>query len=211
MDLSATHEKLRAVEFTALPEPVRQAHWVAPLLSVPLRPEGEGFAPLDPAALDRPAPTTLLPKLAIKSWRDSGGLGLIYEGASMLTVVGKLLAHPTAQQRTVARAWLDAGEPLHLHLLPFVDLVDVSEARFLAHVRETRLVSACQRGSSARGFGAALPQMLALARSLTAHLPTRSHVLDLALLPTGQVRVIEVNPGLTPQDLGLLRQASAPA
>ena len=120
-------------------------------------------------------------------------------------VVERLLKQPTAPQRLAARAWLQADLPLRLHLSPYVDYSEVSEVRFLANPRECRRISSCLRGRSAQSFAAALPQVTAFAEELAAHLPHRSHILDVAYLAPGEFWLVEVNPGLTPQDIAVLR------
>ena len=198
-------EKLRAVEFERLPPRVQMAHLARPVLSAPVEPFGGAFRLVSPAGLDRPAMQALVPKLAIKSWRDAGTLGVIHEGLNVRLVVEQLLRHPTAPQRLAARAWTQAGLPLHLHLSPYVDFSDVSEVRFLTNPNECRRVSTCLRGRSAEDFASALPGLTAFALQIAAHLPPRSHVLDVGLRPTGDIRLVDVNPGLTPQELAALR------
>ncbi len=203
--MNEVFDKLLAVEFGNLPAPVQAAHLVKPLMSLPVHTAGAGFELLLTAELERPAPVTLMPKLAIKGWRDAGTLGLIYEGVTMLKVARLLLSRPTPPQRTVARAWLQTGNPLHLHLLPYVDFSEISEARYLVNSREVRLVSTCLRGRSASVLGQSIITMQRVAKDIGALLPRRSHVIDLACLGDGALRVVEINPALTPCDLAWLR------
>lgn len=147
------------------------------------------------------APRGLFPKLAIKSWRDGGSLGGIAAGMPIRPVVEHLLSHPTRPQRVVAKAWARAGAPLELLLFPFLDFSDGSETRWLAGPGGTSFVSACERGASAPRLGGALASMHALASRLAKALPPRSHILELALLPDGGIRLVEVNPALQPMEL----------
>jgi hypothetical protein len=199
------YEKLQAVEFDRLPERVQKACLAPPIFSAPVAPAGDGFQLALPTRLARPAPQALVPKLGIKSWRDAGTLGVIYEGVNIREVVDRLLKCPTAPQRLAARAWLQAGLPLRLHLSAYVDYSEVSEVRFLANPRECRRLGSCLRGQSAQSFAAALPQLTAFAEELAAHLPQRSHILEVAYLSPGEFWLVEVNPGLTPQDMEDLR------
>ncbi|QRK11410.1 hypothetical protein JQX13_15845 [Archangium violaceum] len=200
------YEKLQAVEFDRLPGRVQKAYLAPPVLSAPVAPLGEGFQLSLPTSLDLPAPRALVPKLGIKSWRDAGALGVIYEGVNIREVVERLLKCPTRPQRLAARAWLETGLPLRLHLSPYVDYSEVSEVRFLANPRECRRLSSCLRGQSAQSFAAALPQLTAFAEELATHLPQRSHLLEIAYLSPGEFWLVEVNPGLTPQDLAILER-----
>ncbi len=201
-------EKLLAVEPDRLPDAVREQMLALPMWVLPIVPKGDHYALATPGAWDRPAPQALVPKLAIKTWRDAGTLGVVYEGVQMRPILDALLARPSRAQRIVAQAWTDSASPLKLYLTPYVDFSDISEARFLAGPHELRLVSRCLRGASTTRMGAAIPVMRALAHRLAGELPPRSHVLDFACLPDGSVKLVEVNPGLTPVDLQTLRQAA---
>jgi len=120
-------------------------------------------------------------------------------------MAGILLKQPTQPQRLAARAWLEANLPLRLHLSPYVDFSEVSEVRFLADTNECHQVSACHRGSSAQGLSAALPQIKSFAAQIANQLPPYKHIIDLGYFPSGDVWLIEINPGLTPQDLAALQ------
>lgn len=198
------YEKLQAVEFDRLSKRVQKAYLAPPMCSAPIRPVGNGFQLSSPESLRRPAPQALVPKLGIKSWRDSGALGVIYEGVNIREVVDRLLKYPTRPQRLAARAWLETNLPLRLYLSPYVDYSEVSEVRFLANPNECLRISSCLRGSSAQSFAKAIPQLTAFAEELAAHLPQRSHILDVAHLAPGEFWLVEVNPGLTPQDVAVL-------
>lgn len=198
-------EKIRAVEFDQLPIPVQMAHLTSPVLSVTVEPDSTAFHLVSPISLERPAPEALVPKLGIKSWRDSGTLGVIYEGMNIRQVIDRLLLQPTMSQRLVSCAWTQASLPLRLHLLRYVDFSEISEVRFLINPRECRRISTCLRGQSAQGFAAALPKVTAFAKEIAGHLPQRSHILDIGYLGTGGIWLIDVNPGLTPGDITVLK------
>ena len=197
------YEKLHAVEFDKLPKPVQGVYLAPPVISVPVEPDAEGFLVLEPVALDRPAPQALIPKLGIKSWREKGSLGVVYPGVNLLMLAERLLTHPTKAQRLAARAWTEAKLPLRLHLSPYVDFSAVSEVRFLADPKQCRRLSACMRGNSDQGLSAAQPQIASFAANIAAHLPPYKHIIDIAYFPSGEVWLVEVNPGLMPKDLAL--------
>ena len=200
------YEKLQAVEFDKLPKSIQGVYLAPPVISMPIEPDGDGFKLLNPGELDRPAPQALVPKLGIKSWRDAGRLGVIYEGMNMRKMAEKLLKHPTQPQCLAASAWTETKSPLRLHLSPYVDFSEVSEVRFLADQKQCRRISACLRGSSAPGLSAALPQLASFAANIAAHLPPHGHIIDVGYFPSGDVWLVEINPGLTPQDLAVLQK-----
>jgi hypothetical protein len=61
------------------------------------------------------------------------------------------------------------------------------------------------RGATAAGVPSLGPRLQAAVNKLVEQLPPRSHVIDLACLPDGNLRVVEINPGLTPQELKTLQ------
>lgn len=67
-----------------------------------------------------------------------------------------------------------------------------------------RFTSACQRGLSSGLVGAAMPKMRALAGQVGDLLPPTAHIVELAGLPDGDVRLVEINPGLELGELRLL-------
>lgn len=202
----AAQAKLLRLDPARLPPAILPALLVAqPMFSVPLKSAGEaGFEPVSWQGLPDEAPRDLFAKLGIKSWRESGSVRLIARAMPLRPVLGHLLAHPTAAQRAVARAWLDSGTPLHLHLYPAVDFSDISEARWLVNAQECRCLSLCRRGASASRVADVLPSMRDLVRRIAAHLPPGSHVLEMACLPDGDIRLVEINPGLSPAEVRAL-------
>lgn len=207
MTLQTAYDKLLAVDIDRLPPPLRAALLNQPLFSIPLEAAGEGFGPAQwTVTLPGEAPQDLFGKLGIKSWRDGGSLRPILRGMPLEPVVRRLLSQPTPAQRTVARAWLQSGTPLKLHLYAYRDFGQVSEVRWLIDARGVQFISACQRGQSAGRLGAAMPRMRALAQQIGAALPPTAHIVELACLPDGEVRLVEINPGL---DLPELRELAA--
>jgi len=205
MTLETAHDKLLAVDIDRLPPALRAALLNQPMFSIPVKAAGSGFEPAQwPAALPAEAPRDLFGKLGIKSWRDGGSLRPIFQGMPLEPVVRRLLSQPTPAQRHVARAWLDSGTPLKLHLYAYRDFSQVSEVRWQVDPRGVRFISACQRGQSAGLLGAAMPRMRALATRVAAALPPTAHIVEFACLPDGEVRLVEINPGLELPELRLL-------
>lgn len=205
MTLAAAHDKLLAVDIDRLPPPLRAALLNQPLFSIPLKDAGNGFAPESwPAAMPAEAPQDLFGKLGIKSWRDGGSLRPLFQGMPLRPVVERLLSQPTTAQRVAARAWLGSGTPLKLHLYAYRDFSQVSEVRWQVDARGVQFISACQRGQSSGLVGGAMARMRALARQVGDLLPPTAHIVEFACLPNGEVRLVEINPGLEPPELRLL-------
>jgi len=198
VSLDSAYEKIRAVDPAALPEPVRQLLVALPTLQLVLQPD---LAVKDWATLPEEAPYNLFPKLGIKSWRDGGSVRPIARGMPLRPIVQGLLRSTTPQQRAVLGAWRAASLPVTLYFYPVVDFSDVTEVRWLARPGGVEFVSACQRGASAARLGAALGDLQALAGRIADLLPERSHIIELALSPGGQMRLVEVNPALEPAEL----------
>ena len=206
MTLATAHDKLLAVDIDRLSPPLRAALLNQPLFSIPLKAAGNGFEPENwPAAMPADAPQDLFGKLGIKSWRDGGSLRPLYQGMPLRPLVERLLSQPTRAQRVAARAWLETGTPLTLHLFPYRDFSQVSEVRWQVDARGVHFVSACQRGESGALVGGAMGRMRALAKHVGDLLPPTSHVVEIACLPDGEVRPLEINPGLELPDLRLLK------
>ena len=203
MTLETAHFKMLAVDVERLPPPLQGALLNRPLFAIEVKAAGGVFEVAHwPAMLPADAPQDLFGKLGIKSWRDGGSLRPIFRGMPLRPVVDRLLSQPTRAQRIVAQAWLDSGSPLKLHLFPHVDFTHVSEVRWQVDARGVQFVSVCQRGSSSDLLGTAMPRMRALAGQVGDLLPPTTHIVEMACLPNGDVRVVEINPGL---DLGELR------
>ncbi len=91
--------------------------------------------------------------------------------------------------------------PLMLYLSPYVDFSQITEVRFLVNQKGTSRISSCLRGQSMGDFQQVLSKITSFARKIAMHLPSYSHILDIAYLPNGNIRLVEVNPGLTPKDI----------
>lgn len=199
------YDKLLRTEYARLPEPVRRAYLSPPVLSLLVRPTANAFCLVDPAAADFPAPTALMPKLGIKSWRDSGSLGVIYEGVSIGVMLGLLLNAPTRPQLLAARAWLRTETPLSVHLAHYVDFSHVSEVRFFVQRQRCRWISTCLRGSTATLVDALNTQLVENAMQIAASLEDEPYILDLCVMSGGTIRVVDINPGLSPKELATIR------
>jgi hypothetical protein len=204
VSLETARDKLLALDPKRLPPALDALMLVRPYAHATVQPGGSGFVVKRWGAVPKEAVRDTVCKLGIKSWRDSGGLRPIYQGAPLRRGIELLLGEPTTAQRTLARAWLDTGTPLAVHLLPYVDFRDISETRWLVGPDLLRFVSACERGRSAPLLAAAMPAVQALALQVADHLPPHSHLLDIACPPDGPPRLVEVNPALTPGELKAL-------
>lgn len=203
-DLAPLFKRIRAVEFPSLPADVQAELLSQPYRSIEVVPEGEGFRAKKISDIDRREPLTLMPKLGVKSWVDTGRLGLIYDDVLLGAVLIPLLQCPTPQQQRIARAWFEADEPLHVHLIPYVDFTAMSEARFWVSPSKCRLVSAKRRGLDTDALESKLPEAKMLARRMAEEMPDDVYLVDIAIPPSGAPRLLEINPGLTPDEAALL-------
>lgn len=207
MSAPAAWERLVSCDFEQLPPAVQALHLSRPVRSAPVQAQGRGFRLVAPEAFAEAAAVPLFPKLGIKSWREAGGLGVIYEGVAPLAVVAPLLRAPTDAQRLMARAWQRAGRPLQVHLWPYLDFTDITEARYLVRAGGARFTSACLRGASAPRYEPSVVRMVRLAEEVAQHLPPVPWIVDLALLPDESLRVVEINPALGPRELAELERS----
>lgn len=207
MSSLAAWERLVSCDFEQLPPAVQALHLSRPVRSAPVQAQGRSFRLRAPEAFAEVAAVPLFPKLGIKSWRDAGGLGVIYEGVPLLAVVGPLLRAPTEAQRLMARAWQRAGRTLQVHLWPYLDFTDVTEARYLVRAGVARQSSACLRGASAPQYAPNVVRMARLADEVAQHLLPVPWIVDLALLPDDNLRVVEINPALGPRELAELERS----
>jgi hypothetical protein len=198
-------ERLVSCEFERMPPAVQGLHLSRPVCSAPVQVHGSGFRLRAPEAWAEPATTAMYPKLGIKSWRDAGGLGVIYVGVPLLAVVAPLLRAPTQAQRVMVRAWQRAGQTLQVHLWPYQDFADVTEARYLVRGGVARATSVCLRGASAPRFAHSAARLQRLAQDVAEQLAPAPWIIDLAVLPDDSLKVVEVNPALGPRELTELR------
>ncbi len=115
MSLAELYAQFRATDPVQWPDALKPHAWAWPDLSLPLYQTETGTLDFD-ADLPINAPRDFFPKLAIKSWRDSGRLRMVPRGAPFRNTLQGLLMSPTQQQRLVLEAWLTAGAPPLLHL-----------------------------------------------------------------------------------------------
>lgn len=207
MSALAAWERLVSCEFEQLPPAVQALHLSRPLRSAPVQALGRGYRLQAPEAFAEAATVPVFPKLGIKSWRDAGGLGVIYEGVPLLAIVGPLLRAPTQAQRLMARAWQRAGRTLQLHLWPYLDFSDITEARYLVRAGVARQSSACLRGASAAHYAQNAVRMARLAGDVAQQLQPVPWIVDLALLPDDSLKVVEINPALGPRELAELERS----
>jgi hypothetical protein len=170
-------------------------------------PLGPNFQVRDWLGLGETATQDWFPKLGIKSWRDSGGSRVIARGMPLRPVIEGILGARTWQQSALAGAWIESGSPLYFYLYPFVDFTNIGESRWLASARGSRFVSGCERGHSAPLFGKALRDMQALAAQVALAIGHDPQLVGLGLLPSGEIRLVEVNPSLRPAEVKALLSA----
>jgi len=135
------YEKIRSVEFNLLPEPIQKVYLSPPIISVPVKQDDLAFKASYSPKLEGNAIEAYMPKLGIKSWKEAGSLGLIYQGVKIRSIIEPLLKNPTEAQRISAQAWLKFKLPLMLHLLAYVDFSQVTEVRYLVNRKGIRGIS----------------------------------------------------------------------
>jgi len=206
--LKTAQAKLLALDVERLPPPLQAASLNRPVFSIEVKAVGGAFeVERWPAAMPAEAPRDLFGKLGIKSWRDGGSLRPIFRAMPLRAVVDRLLSQPTSAQRVAARAWLDTGTQLKLHLFAYIVFTHVSEVRWQVDAQGMHFASACQRGASAGLLSAAMTRMRTLAGQVGDLLPPTAHIVELACMPDGDVRLVEINPGLEPVELRALQAA----
>lgn len=205
--MDTIYKKIRAVEFERLPESIQNLHFVAPVYSERVWPKKRGFQLLSPSALDYAAEQNLFSKLGIKSWRDSGTLCIIYKGMNIRKAAEILLQMPTKQQMVLSKAWIKYSSPLKMYFFPFANLSEVSEFKFLISPIECHRISCCLRGQSAKNYQEAMPEILDFVKEIASELDEYLHIIDVAYTPSGTIRLLDVNPALTPMELKSILQA----
>lgn len=204
--MSDLYTRFRMTDIAAWPKAVQSLAWRMPWKSLAVSQVlGTGlWQTRDP--LPDTAAQDLMPKLAIKSWQESGRLRRIPQGLPLADALAARLSSPTAQQRVVLRAWEDADTPPLLHLFPWADMQNVTEARFLWSGGKLSWVSTCQRNAVQMGnldFSQAGPY-------IADHMPRLgSFIVQFAVPEHEQVRIIDINPALSRTDLDDLEQAAA--
>ena len=204
-------DKLLATEYPALDPRVQSALVSPPEHVFEVKSVGDGFALVKDDLPWETAPGAWFPKLGIKSWQESGRLQILQTGQPVRPWIDRVLATPTDAQRLAARAWTETGRPLRLFLAAYVDFSQISEVRFFASREGCRYVSHVTRGSGGESVGPLRREMQAYAVEVASRVPLDSVIVDVALTGAG-LRLVDVNPGLTPADIEDLRSAvAAPA
>lgn len=199
-------EKLALTDYRNLPRAVRDALIAHPAAELSVKPESDGFALVSHDLPWDAAPIALVPKLGIKTWRDSGRLHIIHKGLAVLPRLETLLRTPTYQQRLALQAYGEVHATPSLYLMPYVDFTHVSEARMLCSRGNAQLTSACLRGDSAPLYDGAKDGLRDFAISLARFIDLDRCIIDLALAPDGRVMLVEVNPALMPGEIDMLKQ-----
>ena len=196
-----TAQKLVATEYRSLSDSVRQSMIVEPetVLRVNRGPTLE-VAELPFEYTNQ----TLLPKLGVKSWRDSGRLRLVRPHMGAAPQVQALLSRLTRAQMIMLKAYSSIAAPLYLYLFPYIDFSDISEARYLCRAGSAKFVSVCLRGESQRLFQSNRDKLAAQAQAIAKGFGDLSVVIDMALCPDRSTYLVDVNPGLDQNDLRAL-------
>lgn len=205
MSLAELYAQFRATDPVQWPDALKPHAWAWPDLSLPLCQTETGTFDFD-ADLPINAPRDFFPKLAIKSWRDSGRLRMVPRGAPFRNTLKGLLMSPTQQQRLVLEAWFTDGATPFLHLYPWRPTHRTTEARYLAGPEGVRRLSSCYRDNAPADFAAA--QALAVEVRDLMGLKS-SLVLQLAYAPDGSPKVVDINPALSRPHLRLLEEEGA--
>ena len=199
--MSELNRRLLATDILAWPEPVRALAWQTPWLSVPLE-VGDTIA----VAEDVPetAPMPLMPKIAIKSWQESGRLRQIPADLPLHDAIRARLATPTVQQRVTLTAWAGAKTPPCLHLLPWTDMSNVSEMRAAWSAGQITLTSQCRRNTVPLDRLDITPVMQMIATEMPA---VGSFSVQFAVTADGSAHVLDINPLLSPSETAELSAA----
>lgn len=131
------------------------------------------------------------PKLGPKSWRDTGSGKPVLVDASLKSRLDGLLCNVSDQQGYVAREIARSGEPLYLYLFEWVNYSRISEFRVTVERGEFRLSSSCQRSNVRAGYRS---NILAFAREIASEFSCSDLIIDVAYLPSGECKLVEVNP-----------------
>lgn len=203
--MTSVHERLVMTDIGNWPAAVRAFAWRKPALSLDLAPGPQGWLDVSDT-LPGLAPCDLMPKLALKSWQESGRLRMIPGGLPLAPAIAARLATPTHAQRVVLQAWDTADTPPQLHLFPWADMSAVTELRWRVVSGQAENTSCCYRNTR-------LPDTESLSEILgTIHteMPALgAFIAQLAVPATGPVRLIDLNPALTARQLAALAGGGA--
>lgn len=206
MPEAGLYDRLLATEVTRWPPAVREHAFALPFLSVSLEERDRGLHLADEIPERLPGPA--FPKLAIKSWQESGRLRIVPEEAALRPALVARISTPTKQQNLILPAWAETGEPLFLHLFPYRDFSAISEARFLVDDRKATRTSLCLRGPDAQSV---TERLMEAAHALAAGVQSRMNmgrlIVQIAFERTDRVSVVDINPTLDAQDVEALHTA----
>lgn len=191
------------LEFSDWPPSVVDLCMATPVFSLPVAyyRDGETIRLSAEGALDIASDFLLFPKLGPKSWRDDGRLRpVLLDGRDNEQVVASLLCALSPQQCYTTRNIVENDAPLFLYLFPWIDFTTISEFRFL-YLKRTgtaRLLSQVNRTTNRLVDKAqTMTRCAALSKKVGAAFDRDGIVVDVGLRPTGDVRLIEVNPART--------------
>lgn len=200
--MTSLHMRLRCTDILMWPAPIRSLAFEVPWLSVPLDTTSDTIA-LQGDDLPEIAPFDLFPKLAIKSWQDSGRLRMIPADVPLRPMLERRLASPTVQQRAVLTGWTDAEVPPHLHLFAWRDMSQISELRCAWSRGRASVTSALARNRLNTRDLDIRPLMMSIADLMPA---LYSFVAQFAVEQNGEIKIVDINPHLTTNEIAQLMQ-----
>lgn len=141
---------------------------------------------------DTDAPVSVcFPKLGPKSWRDTGSGKPVLADAGLKARLVRLLGNISDQQGYLVREIAKAGQPLFLYLFDWVDYSQISEFRVTVKQDDIRLSSSCIRCGVGNGYRA---DVLEFAKEIAADCGCDDMIVDVAYLPSGECKLVEINP-----------------
>lgn len=198
--MTSLNARLQCTDILMWPAPIRSLAFAVPWLSVPLDITTDTIA-LKSDDLPEMVPFDLFPKLAIKSWQESGRLRMIPAEVPLRPMLEARLASPTVQQRAVLNGWSDAEVPPHLHLFAWRDMSQISEMRCSWSRGRASVTSTLTRnGLNTSGLDFR-PVMTSIAELMPA---LDSFVAQFAVGPNGEVKIVDINPQLTADEIAQL-------
>lgn len=136
-------------------------------------------------------PVVCFPKLGPKSWRDTGSLRPVLAGSGLKQRTDALIRWTSDQQAYLAAQIAEAGLPLRLYLFDWVDFTQISEFRVTFEKGAGRLTSSIRRFEAEVDH---VPTVLDFAAEIAQIFDCQDMIVDVAYLPSGACRLVEVNP-----------------
>lgn len=151
-----------------------------------------GPNPLLKPAADFVAPFDLFPKLAIKSWRDTGRLHVINSGVQVNAAVRQALTCLSQQQRKIYMSLKGIEDDIYVDLYPYVDFSHLNEVRLRISGASVQMVSVCCRDGDREN---AVADAIRFVRDIPLDLPSgQVCFVDVVSGGSQPTRILEVNP-----------------